>query len=522
MISFKNIELKRVLEQESSKTKYLFDNKKLYVEEAVISYYKTNGIDAIWSENGFWWTLVALLFWDIVFAKIPSAISTGNDDSENVEPWDDKFDILFEQTISMNGMPLDLYSPDFYNSREILIRDRITELGTENITSIIKISYNSNYNKNCRLIEDWNKFSIEDLQKAVEYLGNIKVLKICERLLLNLKDNRSGLPDLLLYNSKKIVFCEVKSEKDRISKKQKEWHVFLSEINEIDVEIITVNQTERQLDNLKKAYSKEECDKIINSILEKKEKPIKIKYPSYIKNKKVVCSKCGGNIDPSSVNCWKCYAKNPLQSRVDTFYNYNNLSNECKKDKKYLEMLIHAKKGISKSDIVFIYDEIAFNEKFDGITGPHISLINDFCYYCAAYGFFRELQWIKNYIERRPHMAYNREIIEDAFRMYDIAGKLKYHLNENDYVIQKDIKKLLSIKDGRIISRVVGYLEKIGAIEREKIEKTYKIFLNKNFNSSIKLDDVELPSKNKKGTANTGCATLAVLIFIIVLLSIIT
>lgn len=520
MISFKNIKLEKVLDQDSSKLKYFIDNKELFVEEAAISYYKKIGIDAIWSENNFWWTLLALLFWDIIFAKVPSAISMSNEiDNEEIEPWNDNFNILFEQTIAMNGMPIDLFSSDFYGNREILIRDRIKELETENLISIIEKSYNSNYGKNCRLIENWKKFSIKELQKAVQYLGNIKVLKICERLLLNLKDNRSGLTDLLLYNSNNVVFCEVKSEKDSISKKQKEWHIFLSEIVEIDIEILTVNQTERQLDNLKKAYSQEECDKIIKAILEKKEKPINIKYPSYIKNKKIVCSKCGSDIHPSSDNCWKCYAKNPLQSRVDTFYNYNNLTNECKKEKKYLEMLVHAKMGISISDILFIYDEVAFNDKFDGTTGPYILLINDFCYYCAAYGFYDELQWIKNFIERRPHMAYNNEIVEDAFRMYDIASKIKHQLSEKEYLIQKDIKKLLSLKDGRIISRIVEYLEKICAIDREKVDNTYKIFLNKNFNSSIKFTDIKLPLKNKKRTANAGCATIAAIVLIIIILA---
>jgi len=80
-------------------------------------------------------------------------------------------------------------------------------------------------------------------------------LSILESLISNFSENRRGLPDLIVFNNYGLFFSEVKSEKDRVSEKQMEWHKFLSEKMKLRVEIFLINHTERKINNLKSKYS---------------------------------------------------------------------------------------------------------------------------------------------------------------------------------------------------------------------------------------------------------------------------
>ncbi|GAH51276.1 unnamed protein product, partial [marine sediment metagenome] len=73
------------------------------------------------------------------------------------------------------------------------------------------------------------------------------LIGIIERLISNFTDNRSGLPDLIVYDDKSFFFSEVKSAKDKISEKQREWHDFLSKTLGSKVEIFLINHTDSQI-----------------------------------------------------------------------------------------------------------------------------------------------------------------------------------------------------------------------------------------------------------------------------------
>jgi len=57
-------------------------------------------------------------------------------------------------------------------------------------------------------------------------MNKTMLLGILERLISNFAENRSGLPDLIVYNNNELFFSEVKSERDRVSDKQMSWHLF--------------------------------------------------------------------------------------------------------------------------------------------------------------------------------------------------------------------------------------------------------------------------------------------------------
>ena len=255
MISYKNIELQRAGNQQKGKAKYTINGNEYFAEEVAINHYKSLGYKALWTENTYWWTLMSLFFWDVIFAETRGAVSViiGGVQTE-LEPGDKRFEQLFKQTIQMNGMPSDFFTPEFYERRKSLLKNKIQELQYSNLEQKLSESYKQNYGRNCRPIENWDKYKIDELLISVQRVDKGKLIKILERLISDFNNNRAGLPDLVVYDDKDFFFSEVKSEKDKISEKQKEWHDFLSTTLGLKVEIFLINHTEVQIKQVKTLY----------------------------------------------------------------------------------------------------------------------------------------------------------------------------------------------------------------------------------------------------------------------------
>ena len=261
-MDFINIQYQRVDGEQKGKVKYKVEDKELFAEETAMHYYKQNGYSAIWSENNYWWHLLGLLFWDVIFAKVTGSVVVSKGKfEEELYIGSSQFDELFKWTIENNGMPSDFFTPDFYKNRESLINNRIKELTNSDINSVLKQSYKKNYGKNFRMIENWNKFTLEELLVVSQRISNDILLKILERIMKNITENRSGFPDLIVYNDAEIFMAEVKSEKDKLSEGQKDWHSFVSSLG-IKVQLCFINHTDRQISNMMK--KEEENKKIIN------------------------------------------------------------------------------------------------------------------------------------------------------------------------------------------------------------------------------------------------------------------
>jgi len=253
MISYKNIELERISNQQKGKVKYKIGEEEYFAEEAVIKHYESLGYKAIWTENTYWWMLMSLLFWDVIFAKVRGSVSiVVNGVQTELDPTEERFEELFNQTISMNGMPTDFFTTEFYKSRKNLINNKIQELQHSDLEQKIIESYKKNYGKTCRPIDDWNRYKVEELLISAQKVEKGKLIKILDRLISNFNDNRAGLPDLIVYGDKDFFFAEVKSEKDKLSERQREWHSFLSESLGFKVEIVFINHSETEIEKIKK------------------------------------------------------------------------------------------------------------------------------------------------------------------------------------------------------------------------------------------------------------------------------
>lgn len=209
------------------------NNKEITIEQLALNNYISRGYRGDWTENNYWWEIMALLFWDVIFAKLPGVYTPQ----------------FGEFPSKMQDMPLDFFYPQFYQRRKKMIENRIKEIYSPKLFGLLKTTpetelrstFQRNYGKPCRPIENWQRFSIESLVMATQVLNENQLMSIMKRLLVNFTENRRGLPDLFLISqSREPLFVEVKGEKEKIADHQTAWHHFLRDQVHIPVEVCRV------------------------------------------------------------------------------------------------------------------------------------------------------------------------------------------------------------------------------------------------------------------------------------------
>ena len=204
----------------------------LTIEQFALEHYNELGYKGNWTENEYWWAIMALLFWDVIFARLPGVFTPEFGGFPS----------------AMQDMPFDFFSPDFYPRRKKLIEKRIAELTQSklfglrkgNIEAELKSAFRRHRGKPCRPI-DWARLTqIDSLIMATRVLTDQQLIQIMRRLLVNFSDNRSGLPDLFLARNGKPLFSEVKSERERVANHQTDWMLYLRDKVGVAVEICRV------------------------------------------------------------------------------------------------------------------------------------------------------------------------------------------------------------------------------------------------------------------------------------------
>ena len=120
MIEYKVLEAEEVQDSPAPKVLYKTSMGNVFAEQLAQQYYSSQGYSSTWSENDFWWEVMALLFWDIIFARIEGAVVVINDGEEyDPQPGNEEFEKSFSTFIQMNGMPHDFFTIEFYQRRPV-------------------------------------------------------------------------------------------------------------------------------------------------------------------------------------------------------------------------------------------------------------------------------------------------------------------------------------------------------------------------------------------------------------------
>lgn len=193
-----------------------------FVEEVALYHLRSEGWEGIWGENQVWWALMALFFWDVIFTRIEGV-------------WHPEFG---DFPSKMQDMPQDFFRPEFFARRERLIADRLKALESADLNQELLGAYSAHHGKPCRPIENWERFSLSDLQNVARYIPKAPLLAILHHLLKDFNENRRGLPDLFIWRNSEYAFVEVKGPGDGLSKNQEGW---FNVILEVGVTIIVLN-----------------------------------------------------------------------------------------------------------------------------------------------------------------------------------------------------------------------------------------------------------------------------------------
>jgi len=158
-------------------------------------------------ENALINSLFGLLCWPAIFAPLPGAF---------FHPF--------------HSAPSDLYSPDFYQRRAGLFDDCLRQLDTDAYQSTIRQHFRSKQGLQSPFVF-WGTLSEELLEQALHCLPADHLRHWFRRLLLDIKANRTGMPDLIQFypDERRYRMIEVKGPGDRLQDNQLRWLDFCAE-----------------------------------------------------------------------------------------------------------------------------------------------------------------------------------------------------------------------------------------------------------------------------------------------------
>ena len=176
-------------------------NGERWVEGAVRGH--LHGIDApvFYVENALANTLFGLLCWRAVFAAIPGAF---------FHPF--------------HRGPADLHSADFHQRRQAEFAACLAELDSGSYRDTIRRTYQEKAGLQSPFVH-WDGVTLELIELALACIPPAHLRKWCERILADVKENRTGFPDLIQFwpNEGRYLMIEVKGPGDRLQDNQLRW-----------------------------------------------------------------------------------------------------------------------------------------------------------------------------------------------------------------------------------------------------------------------------------------------------------
>jgi len=162
-----------------------------------------------------------------------------------------------------------------------------------------------------------------------------------------------------------------------------------------------------------------------------------------------------------------------LNKLADAYFDLLNQIEESRKRQDFNKMLMYCQMSLPLLEPLIEQTKKEFSV-FDIRTIPAIEIGSIFW---AIYGAEGQLLNIKEVVEYFPELEPWKKTIKKAFIIKELVPKIYQYVRRNKGCLQKELKKGLCAKDGRIVSNVVYYMELIGKLERKKMGNTYSLFV---------------------------------------------
>ncbi len=190
------------------------------VELAVVEHYqhRITGQSCYYLENNLFNGVLGLLIWEAIFAPLAGAFYN-----------------------PFQYRPSDFYAHDFIHKRQPIFDNIWSSIGSNDDIWIIVSQRWQNKQGLMNPLVNWQTLELEIIQLALQRIEYHHWLHIFRRILSDLRNNRAGFPDLVLFPPKggyKLI--EVKGPGDRLQKNQQRWMSFFADHN-IPHELIRVS-----------------------------------------------------------------------------------------------------------------------------------------------------------------------------------------------------------------------------------------------------------------------------------------
>ncbi len=171
------------------------------VELAVSAHLSTPQAPVLYVENTLLNSLFGLLCWNAIFAPLPGA--------------------FFHE---FHAAPADLMEPDFRQRRSAAFRACFAQLESDAYRHSILRTFEEKTGIQSPFVA-WGALTREDLETALECIPAAHLRKFFDRLLADVRTNRSGLPDLIQLwpDERRYRLIEVKGPGDRLQDNQIRW-----------------------------------------------------------------------------------------------------------------------------------------------------------------------------------------------------------------------------------------------------------------------------------------------------------
>ena len=172
-----------------------------WVEGVVRDHLQRDDAPVFYVENALINALFGLLCWSAIFSAIPGAF---------FHPF--------------HRGPADLFSADFFHRREHAFRRCLAELDTDAYRATIRATFAEKCGIQSPFVA-WDALSPELIELALDCIPAAHLKKWCERILLDIKANRTGFPDLIQFwpVERRYNMIEVKGPGDRLQDNQMRW-----------------------------------------------------------------------------------------------------------------------------------------------------------------------------------------------------------------------------------------------------------------------------------------------------------